>query len=201
MTYIYDLFLNFNDNFIDFFEWNKKDYYTHFKKIYIFKVSNEDLVKIYRNKIKFDNIFLSRLKSNNYNNYYLLICDAENVIGLELDSNGIVTKKSSLMVDDELEILDIMKKNKIDKIKFKILKKDKIYFKTRNIVERNNFIKKELENANEDKINYLYFECFGKDEKNKSIALKRIKNIINKEKSKTYENLYSILKLTSINKK
>ena len=41
MNYIYDILLNFQNEYYDFFEWNTNDQITHIKKIPIIKVSNE----------------------------------------------------------------------------------------------------------------------------------------------------------------
>ena len=38
MNYIYDVITNFNDTYYDFYEWNKKDKLTHFKKIPIINI-------------------------------------------------------------------------------------------------------------------------------------------------------------------
>ena len=47
MNYIYDIYLNFNKELYDFFDWNKSDKLTHIKMIPIFKV-NEETIKSFR---------------------------------------------------------------------------------------------------------------------------------------------------------
>ena len=37
---IYDIVLNFNKEFLDFFEWDKHDILIHVRKIPIFKIKN-----------------------------------------------------------------------------------------------------------------------------------------------------------------
>ena len=41
MNYIYDVVLNFNKEFYEYFEWKKKDNIINIKKIPVFNVSNE----------------------------------------------------------------------------------------------------------------------------------------------------------------
>ena len=58
MTYIYDILLNFNEEYYDFFDWNKNDKILHIKKIPIYKISDKELIEILNNKIIFDKSFL-----------------------------------------------------------------------------------------------------------------------------------------------
>ena len=39
MNYIYDIYLNFNNQLYDFFDWNKSDKLIHIKSIPIIKIS------------------------------------------------------------------------------------------------------------------------------------------------------------------
>ena len=54
MNYIYDVITNFFEDYYDFFEWDKKDNFTHFKKIPIIKINNKDYNIIQTNNIKID---------------------------------------------------------------------------------------------------------------------------------------------------
>ena len=56
----------------------------------------------------------------------------------------------------------------------------------------------ELDNINNDKLKYVYYECFNK-ENNKFKMIKDLKNL--KFDNKRYKNLYNILKLISSTKK
>jgi hypothetical protein len=54
MNYIYDIYLNFNNQLYDFFDWNKSDKLTHIKMIPIFKVNEETIRSFISNIIKLD---------------------------------------------------------------------------------------------------------------------------------------------------
>ena len=69
MNYIYDILLNFNDNYFDFYDWNKSDNITEVKKIPIFKITSEDMYKIKNNYVIFDNEFKSKIK--NQTDYFI----------------------------------------------------------------------------------------------------------------------------------
>ena len=98
-----------------------------------------------------------------------------------------------------MEVLEIISKLKERFIDYNILNKEKNILKTRKQLKEENFISKELKNMDENKLNYIYFECFGKHEKNKKVILDTLNKI--SKNSKTYKNLYDILKLTSTTKK
>ena len=53
MTFVYDIYVNFQTIYYDFYEWNKKDKIMHIKKIPIFEVKNDVFQKmiIHENKI------------------------------------------------------------------------------------------------------------------------------------------------------
>lgn len=206
MNYIYDIYLNLNETLYDFFDWNKNDKLIHIKKIPIIKV-NEDIIKsLITNNIKINDELLAQIynKTEIWNmntkiNYCALFATNSDIIAIEFDKNGNNISKSSLSIDEELEVLEIVNKLYEKSLEYKILNKQKKIFKTRKQIKEENFISKELKNMEESRLNYIYFECFGKREKNKKIILENIKKL--QKNSKIYKNLYDILKLTATTKK
>lgn len=205
MNYIYDIYLNLNNILFDFFDWNKNDKIIHVRKIPIFKVNEELLKKIINNSIKVNTDFLKKIynKTELWNEkgkieFCSLFCDYNNIVAIELNEEGISIKKSFLLIDEELEILETVRKLKEIEIEFEIVKKDKPLIKTRKQIKDENFINSELKNIEINKLSYIYYECFGKYENNKKIIINNIKNL--PKNSKTYKNLYDILKLTSTTK-
>ena len=65
MNYAYDILLNFTDEdrFIEFYEWNDKDYIEHIKKIPMFYISEKDLMTFFKNNIKISKSFLMKIKN------------------------------------------------------------------------------------------------------------------------------------------
>ena len=206
MNYIYDIYLNFNKNLFDFFDWNKNDKYTHIKMIPIFKIKEEDIKKIITNTIKLNKEELDLIykktttcDKNKKHKNCSLFCDEKNVIAIEFDDAGLSINKSYLFISDELEILENCYKIKEKEIKFKTLEKNKAELKTRKQIKDDNFIIEELKNIDNNKLSYIYFECFGKHEKEKNLILNKLLNI--SKDSKVYKNLYNILKLTATSTK
>ena len=202
MNYIYDIYLNFNKEVYDFFDWNKNDKLTHIKMIPIFKTTEEIIKNIIIYNIKLEEKFWVTLKERatiwdktNKRKNYVLFCDENNVIAIEFDNDGKSINKSTLLIEEELEILETTYKLKSKNIEFKNLNKSKNLLKTRKQINEENFIKEELKNIDNQKLNYIYFECFGKHEKDKKLIINKLLNL--SKNSKTYKNLYNILKLTS----
>jgi hypothetical protein len=168
----------------------------------IFKTSEEKLKKIISHNIKIDEKYLNYVhnkatiwaKSDKYKSY-ALFCDDNNIIAIEFDEFGNSIKKSYLLINEELEILETTYKLKIKNIEFDILNKNTNLLKTRKQIKEEKFINEELKNIDNKKLDYIYFECFGKHENNKKIILNKLLNL--SKNSKTYKNLYNILKLTS----
>ncbi len=202
MNYIYDIYLNFNKELYDFFDWNRSDKLVHIKSIPVFKTTEENLTNIISHNIQleentFKDIYNKCTIWNKSikNKSYALFCDNNTIIAIEFNENGKSINKSSLLINEELEILETTYKLKEKNINFKILGKIKNVLKTRNQIKEEQFVIKELKNISSEKLNYIYFECFGKREKNKNIIMKKLLNL--SKNSKTYKNLYNILKLTS----
>jgi len=206
MNYIYDIYLNLNETLYDFFDWNKNDKIIHIKKIPVIKVNEETFKTLTSNQIKVDDELLLQIYSkteiwnmNGKINYCSLFSDNNNIIAIEFNKSGKSIKKSFMYIDEELEVLEIINKLNEKIISFEVLNNQKNVFKTRNQIKEDDFINQELKNMDESRLNYIYFECFGKREKNKKIILDNIKKL--QKNSKIYENLYDILKLTSTTKK
>ena len=210
MNYIYDVLTNFFENYFDFYEWEKKDKLIHFKKIPIIKVNKEDYNNIFNNQIKINNELLNKFKNKaeiwnnkekNISNY-ILITNGTDIIGIEFNNEGISIKRSTLIVDEELDILNTLRKIENKNINYEVIKQLDTKFITRKELENKEYLLKQLKNLSLnkdiDKINYLYYECFNKTEKNINKALKTIINSINnKQISQTLYDFFYLIKPSS----
>lgn len=210
MHYIYNLITNFFETYYDFYEWDKTDNFTHFKKIPIKKINKKNYLDILNNQIKISNKLLLDIKNKaeiyknkQEKNYYILLTNGKDIIALKFDKEGINIKRSSICIDDELDILTLIKKMKTTKIEYKIIKKLKIQLQTRKNIDINNYLITELKKLSIekdlDKIKYLYYECFNKIEKNPVIAIKKL--LKSKENKEIKEKLYNYLKLCKTSNK
>lgn len=212
MNYIYDIILNFNDYLIDFFEWEKSDLIVHIKKIPIFKIKIDEFEQINTNEFCVDEDFLKNiyLKTEMWNNnrnkndlYYSLFSDGNSVIAIQFDKYGKCIKRSSLYIDEELEVLEICERLELKNITFKLGNHINSNLKTRREIKTEKFLLNELSVLNKkndfNKIKYLYFECFNKKENDINKAIYKINEII-KSNNKNKE-LFNLFKLISTNNK
>ena len=202
MTYIYDIYLNFKDIPFDFYDWNKSDSLTHFKKIPIFIVSSNIFINIMNYTIKLEQnmikyVYKKAVEYNNASNKIncALFTDRNNIIAILFDDNGISIKRSFLEINEELEILDNI--DDLDEIKFNynIINKIKYYTNTRNQLKVQKFITDELKKCENERLKYIYFECFNSFEKDINKIKKRINKIL-KDNNKS-KNIYQVFKITS----
>ena len=63
MNYVYDVLLNFQKEYYEFFEWNIEDEITHIRKIPIFKISDSDYNTLKKAKIKISNNFINKINN------------------------------------------------------------------------------------------------------------------------------------------
>ena len=204
MNYIYDVVLNFNKEYYDFFEWNEEDNFLHLKKIPIIRISTKELILFLTKKIKLNEDIIKSIenktetyKFNDYNNYLCILSDNINSIACEFNKNGNLLKISSMLLDEENEANNLSKKLPLTKLNLTIIKDNKKQnFKTREEIMKEKFVKKQIKNIFENQkyelLDYIYYEFNGIDKKNK-----KIKDFIND--SRNLNKLYALLKIISIN--
>ena len=210
MNYIYDILLNFQDEYYDFFEWYADDKITHIKKTPLIKISDSDLSTIKNAKIKFSQEFLNQIYNKtqifkNYDintiNYLCILCSDNETIGLKISKNGNVIGKSSLLLDENDEVLEASENIEIKKINFTICEKKNLpQFHTRKEICNSKEIIKKLhqlfKNDEANKLNYLFYECFGQKETDINKVFNKIKNEVYKY-NENYNKIDDFLKIIS----
>ena len=100
--------------------------------------------------------------------YACLFCSNSTVVAVEFNYKGISIMKSDLLIEEALDIIEIMKKVKPVDIKYQILNKSEFSLTTRSEEQKLNFMKREISNIYKnndfDKLKYIYYECFNKEE-------------------------------------
>ena len=200
MNFIYDIVLNFNKDFYNFFEWNKNDNIINVKKIPIFLIDNDTFTSM-----KYDNVIVSKefidlIKDKTYTytrsklGISCLISNNKEVIAVLFNDNGNLIKRSSIMLDEEEEVLDEIENDSLYKIN--IIKRRKVNIENvnRNIKEKKDFLIKYInEEKNDINLKYLYYDYFEKDENNikiiKNELIKEIKNNWNKKLNNFYDTV------------
>ena len=70
MTYIYDIALNFQDNYYQFFEWNKHDKIKNLSKLPIYHVTDEDILNFKMRRKDELHEFKAKIRELETNIYY-----------------------------------------------------------------------------------------------------------------------------------
>lgn len=204
MNYIYDIVLNFNKDYYDFFEWGKRDTIINIKKIPLFVVDDLTFYTFKDDNVKVSKDFINVIKDKTYTyrgsklEMASLISNGKEVMGLLFNNNGVLIKKSSLTLDEEEEVLEEIVNNEIYKID--IIKNTKIRKENtlRSIKEKKKFLIKYINNEkNKTNLRYLFYDYFEREEssidKIKNILISEIKNNWNKK----FNTFYDTVKLFS----
>ncbi|MBS7020253.1 MAG: hypothetical protein KH135_00040 [Firmicutes bacterium] len=211
MNYIYDILLNLNDSAYDFYEWNLNDPIVHIRKTPIFRISYEQLLGLKQNKFEVQEEFLKKIenKTEEFTNrsvekisHLFLATDMHTVMAFSLNERGISMKRSMLLVDEEMEILEISKTLPLTTIAYRTLKKEfKREFETRNDQEMKRRLKKEiykLSHKNVEKLKYLYYECFDEMEEDVKKIVNRFSMELNHRYTKISKKLFTGLDLLKV---
>ena len=100
MDYIYDIVLNFQNYYYDFFEWKSSDKVINVKKILVYKTNSEDYLNLKYNEVILDTKDLPKQTK------MFLVTNGSEVMGILLDNKGKIIKKSSLLFDEADEVLE-----------------------------------------------------------------------------------------------
>lgn len=202
MKFIYDIVVNFEKDFFEFYEWEKEDNIINIKKIPLFLISNETYKNIKYNNVSVNSSFVDKIRDKTfaYNKIKIgpscLITNGVEAIGIMLDNNGNVIKKSSLLIDEEDEILE--EATDIDVYDIIILNKRKIINNNGNRRENKkkkfliNYINKESNTSN---LKYLYYDYFEKENEDVSFIKKKLISEINHSWNKRLNNFYETAKI------
>ena len=193
MDYIYDIILNFQDKYYDFYEWYSTDRIINVKKIPIYKISNKDYLNIKNNETIIDKTTLPR-----NNKMFLLTCDYE-IMGLLVNNNGLVIKKSSLIFEEADDILLTIDDIKRINIKYQITRKNNITYKSRIDTDNYNYVIKYLTKLDKHKdkylLKYLYFDIYNVDEDNIETIYNNLLTLANNDVFKIYSAIKELNKI------
>lgn len=208
MTYIYDIILNFNSIFYEFYEWDSKDNLTFIKKIPIIKVESNFINDILTKKVVIDDPIVLEItnkceitscKKNNKIKYASLFTDSLKVVGVILNNKKQIVKVSDLLLDEANDAINIAKRTITRIITYNILdNKNNEFFLTKKELKIKNYLKEEIENIKNkkdfSKLSYLYFEYFNKIPDNNCDISNELLNSFKNNLTGKHIKLYELLK-------
>lgn len=209
MNYVYDILLNFKEDFIDFYDWNTRDGLSHIRKIPIFKVETKVLKDFLNFNILFPEeelkkienqteIFLGRKVKNL--RYACLITDSRKVVAIKINAQKVYI--SDLLLDEEESTLDMTALLSLWDFSYeKLEKRQKNQYKTRKQLEfeknLNLELKKLMNEKNISKLKYIYYECFDEKEDCREVIIKKINRELKDNFTKFSKKIDYLLKLTN----
>lgn len=190
MDYIYDIVLNFQNNYYDFYEWKSTDKIINIKKILVYKVNNQDYLNL-----KYNDIILDKKTIPKQVNMFLVTNEIE-VMALLLDNNGKILKRSSLMFDEADEVLDEKETIKELKIKYKKNISKPHISQSRIITEKTNFLENYFNNIDKYKdeylLKYIYYDIYNIEEENINEIYLKLKDLIITDLNTIYDAIQKI---------
>lgn len=206
MDYYYDIYLNFQDVYYKFYEWDKDDNIEYIKKIPLFHVDSKTYLNLLSKKIKVNDLFLkaienkTKLKQNKYLKYTSIFSDGKNSIALEFNDEGLVINKSSLILEDELNINEFMYNICLKKLDYEIVSKDKQTKEIRQDLKIKRILKLEIEhmyqNKEYSKLKYIYLEWFDELIENIDMMYKNMLKRLKDNLTQKEYNIYELIKLS-----
>ena len=190
MDYIYDIVLNFQNNYYDFYEWKSTDKVINIKKILVYKVNNQDYLNL-----KYNEIILDK-KTLPLQTKMFLVTNGIEVRGILLDNDGKVIKRSSLIFDEFDEVLEEKETIKALPIKYKknIIKPHISH--SRILTEKIKFLQKYFSNIDKSKdeylLKYIYYDIYNIEETNINKVYKKLQELIYEDINTIYNSIKKI---------
>lgn len=206
MSYYYDVLINFQEEYYMFYEWDEVDNIEFIKKIPLFHVDTQIISDAMSKIIEVNNEFLesvlnkTKLKQNKPLEYACIFSDGKNSIALEFNRQGLVINKSSLMIDDELNINEFIYGINKSKINYKNISNCLHFKETRQELKIKKILSLEIKDIynkkNYSKLKYLYLEWFDKILDNNEEMYKEMLNKINEKLTDKEYHIYEIIRLS-----
>jgi len=185
MDYVYDIVLNFQDEYYDFYEWQSNDKIINIKRVPIYKINSNDYLNIKKHDVKIDKNTIPKQSK------IFLLTNGIEILGVLINSYGNVLKKSSLLFEESDDILCDKDDIKTISLKYKINKKHKDTHLSRITKEKSKYISNYLKDIfnKKDKyyLKYLYYEIYNVDENDLDKIYNDLLSLSKKDLAKIYQ--------------
>lgn len=196
MNYIYDIVLNFQNKYYQFFEWKRNDKIKNISKIIVYHISDQDLIDLTHNKIIISEPFLSTLKEDNkkYKKIMCLVSNTNQTIGLLFANDGTLLKRSSLLFEEETEVNNFTKELPLTTITYKKNTPVATINNLRIEIEKKDTLVQYINQTNDIlTLKYLYYEYFEEECTELSQIKSALLNILDQDWTPKKNTLYQII--------
>ena len=158
MDYVYDIVLNFQNKYYDFYEWQKSDKIINIKRLPIYKITNKDYLNLKYNDVTLDVNLLPKSSK------MFLVTSGLEVMGLIIDNKGNIIKRSSLIFEESDDILNDRDLIKQIDLKYHINHIHKTRLMSRINQTKKQYINNCFQNLDKQKdeyfLKYLYYDIY-----------------------------------------
>ena len=205
MNYFYDVMINLHEVNYKFYEWSMDDEFIHLKRVPIYKLKSQDIQKFLLHNIQVKREFLEGIKDkttsieNEKLLYIALFTDGNNTIVLEFNEDGKSILRSSLLIAEELDLMEIAYSLEEEKLEYEVLEKIKDKNEVRQVERIKKFLNKEIDYSfnqqDFDKLKYLYQEISEEQLRSDKKIYEFLKILINGNYNDNILKLFNIIKL------
>ncbi len=205
MNYFYDVMVNLHEVNYKFYEWSMDDEFIHLKRVPIYKLKSQDIQKFLLHNIQVKREFLEGIKDkttsieNEKLLYITLFTDGNNTIVLEFNEDGKSILRSSLLIAEELDLMEIAYSLEEEKLEYEVLEKIKDKNEVRQVERIKKFLNKEIDysfnHQDFDKLKYLYQEISEEQLRSNKKIYEFLKILINGNYNDNILKLFNIIKL------
>lgn len=206
MNYYYDVLINLQDKYCQFYEWDVTDSLMHVKKIIINHIDSTTYEEIYSNKIKVASSFLesiynkAKLKDNTLIPYMAIFCDTKNAMVIEFNEYGESISKSSLLLEDEINICELTYNVGKKTLDYEIIAHEGEKIETKQIERIKRLILLEInktyEEQNFSKLKFIFVEWFGYLEDDINQIINKMANRLEEEIGDAEYHIYDLIRLS-----
>lgn len=201
MNYIYDIYANLNQKYYDIYEWNKKDKIIHIKKIPVFRIKTHDLKILIKDENIVDNELIKLIKNQteifniSKNTTFCAFTDTKDEIIVQINKKGKIIQKSSIHFTDNFNNFSSIKRLNLTVLNYSTISKLPINFLSRIDEEKKTILLKRIDELDNKKLLYLYFECFNSKLDDNSLIKQKLKKEIISNNERVYSTIDNFLKL------
>lgn len=206
MHYYYDVLANFDENYLEFYEWEKNDPFTFIKKVPFIRINNQDMLDLLTYKIRIESYWLEKyqektiLKNNKEKPLILLFSSTKTSVLLEFDEKGEAIYRSKLLIEDENNCNEYAYSMKEISVPYEKLERLETRKEFRKAIEDKKIIKTELkmlkEKNNLEKCQFIYYEWFGTLENDFNKMIKDCEKELEKDYNLKIHQIAQLIKLT-----
>ena len=206
MNYYYDFIINLDSSYHYFYEMDNDKTISVVKKMPIIRIRSEIYENILMSSFKVDDSFLSlianksKFKNETDTKYICIMSDTKNAFVVEFNMLGESINKSSLILEDELNICELSFTNEFINLVYDLTGNEILNEDTYQNMKIKKFIKLEIDtclnNKEYNKLKFLYLEWFGKICDNIEDIVKDMNNRLNENITDKEYEIYKLIKIS-----